>query len=327
MSVAVLLEELRRRDIELRIDGEQLRCSAPAGALGPELREQLRQHKQDILDFLNAAQTLSTQQPAIVPLQPNGDRPAVFGVAGHNGDVFCYRALVEHLGKDQPFFGLQPPGFDGRGQPLNSVDELVAYFAEQIRAFQPGQPYVIVGYCAGGTIAFELARQLCQQGATIRFVALFGSPSPTWYRFLPQLRRTAGEQATRLGNHLQALTSLSWTELRQYIADKWRRRQARGNAERSKAADPVIARRVGVENATLTAVRRYQPGHFAGRLYLILPNRQWGHASDPWMGWPAELATHTEEYCGPDDCKGHEMLLAPNVSPFAEFLRTCLDRL
>ena len=113
-----------------------------------------------ILGFLNSAKVLADQPRAIVPLQPLGTRPPVFAVAGHNGDVFCYRALAQHLGDDQPFFGLQPPGADGQSQPLTSVEDLAAYFASQIRAFQPNGPYLLAGYCAGGTIAFELARQL-----------------------------------------------------------------------------------------------------------------------------------------------------------------------
>ena len=41
MSAAALLSELRRRDIQLRVVGSELCCSAPAGALTPELRAEL----------------------------------------------------------------------------------------------------------------------------------------------------------------------------------------------------------------------------------------------------------------------------------------------
>ena len=113
MNTSAFLETLRKRDIQLWAEGDQLRCSAPPGALSSELREELRQRKPDILKFLDAAASLARQQRAIIPLQPRGARVPVFAVAGHNGDVFCYRALVQHLGDDQPFFGLQPPGLDG----------------------------------------------------------------------------------------------------------------------------------------------------------------------------------------------------------------------
>ena len=121
MSVAPFLVELRSRDIRVWPEGDQLRCSAPAGALTPELREHLRQRKSEIVEFLSAAAATARQQRAIVPLQPRGERVPVFAVGGHNGDVFCYRALAEHLGDDQPFFGLQPPGVDGRKDVLREV--------------------------------------------------------------------------------------------------------------------------------------------------------------------------------------------------------------
>jgi thioesterase domain-containing protein len=95
-----------------------------------------------------------------VPLQANGPRVPVFGVAGHNGDVFCYRILAQCLGEEQPFYGLQPPGLDGEGEPLERVQDLAAYFARQILAFRPAGPCTLAGFCAGGTVAFELAQQL-----------------------------------------------------------------------------------------------------------------------------------------------------------------------
>jgi thioesterase domain-containing protein len=321
MSLTDLLEELRRRDIELRVDGGQLRCLAPAGALGPDLREQVQQSKNDIIEFLNMAQAVASQQPAIVPLQPHGTLPPIFAVAGHNGDVFCYRALAQHLGADQPFFGLQPTGLDGRSQPLTSVEALAAYFAAQIRSFQPDGPCVIAGYCAGGAVAFELAQQLQQQGTSIRLIALFGCHYPHWHHFLPQLRHRLALQTARIRKNWQILATLSLTEYRQYVAQKLEQRKAQQEAEERDAANPLRARRIGVEKATMAAVARYTPGYFAGRVCLLQPNAQWRYANDRQLGWPPTAAETMEEYCGPDDCDGYTMLQAPSAAVFAEFFR------
>src|SRR5205814_2360451 len=178
---------------------------------------ELRQRKPDILKFLDTAESLSRQQRAIVPLQPRGSRAPVFAVAGHNGDVFCYRTLVKYLGEDQPFFGLQPPGLDGQSQPLTRIEDLAAYFADQIKAFQPEGPYVIAGYCAGGATAFELAQQLLRAGSTIEAVALFGAPYATAYRFGSQMRLRLETQWARVSRHVRALASLSGSERRAYI--------------------------------------------------------------------------------------------------------------
>jgi hypothetical protein len=170
------LAKLRERDIQVWAEGDVLRCSAPAGALTDDLRDALQVRKQEILQFLRSAAALAGQQRAIVPLQSHGRRTPVFGVAGHNGDVFCYRALAQLLGDDQPFYGLQPPGLDGHSELIADVESLAAYFAAQIRAFRPDGPYIIAGFCSDGAVAFELAQQLLQAHVTVDFLALFGCP-------------------------------------------------------------------------------------------------------------------------------------------------------
>ena len=317
MSVAAFLAELRSRDIQVWADGDRLRCDAPAGVLPPELRDQLRQRKSDILKFLRSAELLCRQQRAIVPMQPNGERTPIFAVAGHNGDVFCYRALAQHLGGDQPFFGLQPPGLDRRSEPLARVEDLAAYFAGQIRAFRPNGACVIAGYCAGGAIAFELARQLLRHGAAIRLVALFASPFPTSYRLLPRLGQTLRQQARRVRTHACALASRSWEERRLYLSDRVRQRSARRDAIQGAALDPVLVQRAKVEHATLTAVRRYIPGFFAGRVALVLPSREWVRSEGTPLRWRS-VARDAEEYFGPAGCDGINMLGEPYAPAFAE---------
>jgi len=322
--VSALLEELRSRHVQVWADGDQLRCSAPAGVLTPELRAQLRQRKGDILAFLRSAEAFAQQQRAIVPLQPRGPRVPVFAVPGHSGDVFCYRALAQHLGDDQPFFGLQPPGVDGQSEPLTCVEDLAAYFAAQIRAFRPAGPYVIAGYCAGGTIAFAVARHLLQHGAAISFVALFTSPYPTWYRVLPQLRQRFAHQVERVREHARALAPLSYGWHYRDITERLRERKARRDAGRLAAADPVLLLRAKIEAATIVAVRRYTPRHFAGRVRLFLPNKKWLRPGNAMLRW-RPVARDTEEYVGPDGCIGDSMLLEPYVPVIADLFRRCGD--
>jgi len=317
--VSAFLQELRSRDIRVWADGDQLRCTAPAGGLTPELRDQLRERKTDIVQFLRSAQTLALQQRAIVPLQPQGTRAPIFGVPGHNGDVFCYRFLAQQLGDDQPFFGLQPPGVDGQREPLTSIEDLAAYFAAQILAYRPDTPYVITGYCAGGTIAFELARQLLEQGATIHFVALFTSPYPTVYRPGSQLRQRVADKVERVNAHARALLSRSNGERREYIAQRLRDWKARRNAPPA-APDPVEALRAKVQAATIVGLRRYAPRHFDGRLSLFLPNKGWLHTGSPMLRW-RRVARETEQYVGPDSCHGDLMLLEPHVPVIADLFR------
>ena len=320
MSVTAFLTELRGRDIQVWAEGEHLRCTAPAGTLTPQLRDELQRRKSEILEFLRSAEALAQRPRAIVPLERRGTRTPVFAVAGHNGDVFCYRALAQHLGDDQPFFGLEPPGLDGRSEPLTRVEDLAAYFAEQVRAFQPSGPYIIAGFCAGGTVAFELGRQLLQGGASVPFVALFGSPDPSWYRLPSQLGWRLRQQMARVVGHVRAFWSLPSGELGGYIAERRRQRRERRDAAQAAALDPVLVRRAGVERATIAAIRRYRPAPFAGRLSLFLPSQRWLPSATP--VW-ASLARCSDQYVGPPGCDNDTMLREPYAAQFAALFQRC----
>jgi thioesterase domain-containing protein len=327
VNTAAFLATLRGRDIQVWAEGGQLRCSAPPGTLSTEFRDELRQRKSDILKFLDTAQSLARQQRAIIPLQPRGTRTPVFAVAGHNGDVFCYRTLVQYLGDDQPFFGLQPPGLDGQSQPLTCIEDLAAYFAAQIKAFQPEGPYIIAGYCAGGATAFELAQQLLRAGSTVKVLALFGAPYATAYQFRSQMRLRFETQWARVSGHVRALASLSGAQRRAYILEKLKLILPRSDAEskinpatagqKSKISPEVLAQRIKVQRATFVALARYNPSHFAGRLLLLLPCKAWAHSSRKPLRWRS-VAEHVEEHYGPDDCHTDVMLLEPHAAVFAK---------
>jgi thioesterase domain-containing protein len=318
MNAASFLSELRRRDIQVWAVGGELHCNAKAGVLTPELRAQLRQRKAEILKLLASGQTLASQERAIVPLQANGTRTPIFAVPGHNGEVFCYRALARALGDDQPFFGLQPPGLDGAEEPLLRVESIAGYFAAQIRAHQPQGPYIIAGYCAGGTVAYELAQQLSRGGAEISLVALFGSPYPAWFTRSAQLRERLVQRVEWLARLARDLASRPWGS---YFSERLRQRQTRREAEQAAKLDPVLMLRAKVERATVSAVRRYQPRDFAGRVALFLPSTQWTIAQ-PWRS----VAPAGEEYFGPDGCTSAEMLRPPYAGTFAELLDAAIRR-
>lgn len=321
MNVAALLEELHGRGIRVWADGERLRCNAPASELTLELREQLSQRKHDILAFLRSAEELTQRERAIVPLQPRGLRTPIFGVAGHNGDVFCYRFLAQYLGEDQPFYGLQPPGLDGTSPPLERIEELAGYFCAQVKAFRAHQPCVIAGFCAGGAVAFELAQQLQRGGSNVECVALFGTPYPARYRGSVLLRDRFDEHLQRVLTHVNALARGSIAEKREYLLRKLAARKERLRAQAPTGPEQVLMLRARLERATVKALGRYQPAPFAGRICLFLPNPAWiGTRNEP-LRWKT-LGRESAVYFGPDGCASDNMLREKHAPIFAELYRT-----
>ena len=329
MTAADLLAELRKLDVHVVLDGDRLRLNAPVGVLTDERKRDLAQRKPEVIAFLREAQRLAAQQRAIVPLESAGTRKPIFAVAGHNGDVFAYRALAQHLGPDQPFFGLQPPGLEEGGEPLTRVEDIARYFAEQIRAFRPAGPMSIAGYCAGGAIAFELARQLTNSGACITNLILFGAPYCKFYRRLQWTTAVARYYSSRSMMHARTLRAIPVAERASYLAQRASHLAERARVllhrEAEEPSDPVLIRRGAVVEATLAAVRAYSPKPSSSHIDFMIPCESWKHSSTHPLRW-SRLAPSSTVFVGPDDCNGDTMLLPEHAATFAAFVAEAQQR-
>ena len=324
------LAELGRNDIQVWAEGDRLRCNAPAGALTAELRDQLRDRKADLLEFLQTAASAARQQPAVVPLQTRGNRTPAYGIPGHPGDVFAFADLVKHLGNDYPFYGMQPPGLDGKSEPLESVEAIAAYHVDQIQAFQPKGPYIIVGYCGGGAMAYHMTKLLVERGATVSVLAMFGTPYPATLKALPTFLFNVKYWTGRVFLHLREIWKMSsFKERRQYLADRFRARVAQIRKDNEPLPDdPMLKMRAKLSHTTIRAVSRYVPlPGFAGRVCLIVPNKAWLRSGTSPLKW-LKAVPDAEVYFGPDSVDGPHMLMDPDAPAFAELFKThCANEL
>jgi thioesterase domain-containing protein len=113
----------------------------------------------------------------LVALRPGGSRPPLFLVCWEGGRLVGYRDLVKRLPGDLPIYGLRAPRLDRRSAlyPEPRLEELARFFLAEVRRFQPKPPYLLGGYCFGGTLAHEMARQLEAEGQTTAFLGLIES--------------------------------------------------------------------------------------------------------------------------------------------------------
>jgi thioesterase domain-containing protein len=328
VTTADLLAQLRELDVRVSLDGDRLRLNAPVGVLTDDHKRDLVQRKHEVIAFLREAQRLASQQRAIVPLEAAGTRTPIFAVAGHNGDVFAYRALARHLGADQPFFGLQPPGLDEGSEPLTSIEELAGYFAEQIRAVQPAGPVSIAGYCAGGSIAFELAHQLLRSGVAVTNLILFGAPYCTFYRRLQWTVAVLRHFGGRSLMHARVLRTIPVGERSRYLAQRVSQLAEHAASLRQRPAattDPVLVRRAAVVQATLAAARAYVPKPCDIHIDFMLPCASWQRSPTRPLRW-SRFARSTAIFAGPDGCSSDTMLLPENVATFAAFVAQAQTR-
>lgn len=108
----------------------------------------------------------------LVPLRRTGTRPPFFCVAGAGGLALAFLDLAEHLGSDQPFYGLQSRGLERRAIPDYTFRAMVRRYISEIRSVQPTGPYFLGGHSMGAVVALLVAQELQRSGEDVRYLAV-----------------------------------------------------------------------------------------------------------------------------------------------------------
>jgi len=100
-----------------------------------------------------------------------GSKPGLFCLPGQGGEMTAYLRTVEHFSGDRPIYGLPSPAFIGGTEGI-TMEEIAALHVQTICALQPEGPYHVFGFCFGGLLAFETARQLREAKQEVGFVGV-----------------------------------------------------------------------------------------------------------------------------------------------------------
>jgi len=220
------------------------------------------------------------------------------------GNVFTDLGdLVRYLGSDQPVYGLQ----DGIHNPSH-VAAMAAHYLEEIRTVQLEGPYLLVGICSGGVVAFEMAQQLHAQGQRVSLLALV-EPTPPYARSLGSYVHLAGFAFGRLLRRLgrSAQVSQEWATERglfvrlklKLVANQW-------------------------------ALRQYIPRLYPERIHLFLTAESLASGQSPRLGWRAFAVAGVEVHEIPGT---HNTITGLDDTPIepahmqalAERLKVCID--
>ncbi len=109
---------------------------------------------------------------SLVTLQPEGSLRPLFCLHGWGGMVYIFLDLARALAPERPVYGLQAVGLDGSVPRHRSVEQMAGHYAQEIRSVQPDGPYNLIGYSAGGWIAYAVAQELQRQGQQARLHVL-----------------------------------------------------------------------------------------------------------------------------------------------------------
>ncbi len=145
----------------------------------------------------------------LVPIQTNGNAPPVFAVPGAGGNVLSLHPLSRTLGMQQPFYGLQAVGLDGRALPLSSVEKTAQANVTALRTVQPHGPYILIGHSYGGVVAYEMARILLDDGEQVSSLILLDSLAPSLIQ-----EKSVSDDATQLFEACMTIANLYAADLR-----------------------------------------------------------------------------------------------------------------
>ncbi len=256
--------------------------------------------------LLEHADTRGSPELVVVQRGEPGVTPFAMVHGDLTGGGFYCRRLAEAAGPAQPVFSI-PPCPDDTLETL-TIQGMARRHLEALRREQPAGPYQLGGYCIGGLVAFEMARQLRAAGEEIDLLVLVdAAASNRRYRWAAPLVRlisqtTAWNPVDRMDRFAYIMRRLrlasrlppaSWMAYMAGVPFRVSMRRVRGFARRlgwlaeAPAADP------GGSSAALKAMRAhhtramytYFPGSFDRPIELVLPVGERRSATDPTRGW------------------------------------------
>ncbi len=259
---------------------------------------------------------------SLVPIREGGSRPPLFLVHGAEGNVLIYRRLAHHLGPDQPVYGLQSLGLGADGEVARSFEDMAVEYIREIRSLQPEGPYLLGGYCLGGTLALEMARQLRSQGETVALIALLETYNARAIGGVPSRAVRTCRAAQNLGYHVGNFSRIRAAGRWAFLREKYRVLTARTRVWLASRFRKRSYSHLMVRRANDHAERAYLPARYDGRVALFRPETHFWRLDDPKFGW-GDLHENLDVYTLPFYPRG--MLVEPFVQTLARRLDEAIE--
>lgn len=230
---------------------------------------------------------------SLVPIRPEESRIPLFLIHAAGGNLLVYDELAKHLGPDQPVYGFQSRGLDGKQLLHPTLEAMATAYRIEIQRFQPQGPYLLGGYCMGGTIALEIATQLIELGEEVAMVSLLDCHN--WANVArPSIFGTLRYNWQKACFHLLNLFSLNAENRKRFLRGKIGELNRRksvwyGNLQKKKNVgetelDQATALAAVWANNDRVATE-YQPRTYPGKINQFLPKTNYSHLQDQDVGW------------------------------------------
>jgi thioesterase domain-containing protein/acyl carrier protein len=261
----------------------------------------------------------------LVRLRSAGTRPPLVCVHELESDPFLFAALAQRLPSDQPVHALRFPAGEKVERVPRTLSALAARYLADLEAVAPG-PIALVGFCFGGVVALEMARQRAAAGRPVTHVALlnvtaYDLPALVSARARARFRRRWGARLRYLRNKPDRWR---WIErrLKRVAGDlAWRAVLPVALA----GAAPASPASEALTHAVLrSAFRRHVARPYERDVGLALAAETLPlYADDPGEAWIGVARGRVDITLFPHD--GYAMLQEPEVIRLAAWLERALE--
>jgi amino acid adenylation domain-containing protein len=278
---------------------------------------------------------------ALVSLQPLGNKTPIFCTHAIGTSVQFYRQLVEYLGKEHPFYGLQSRFLQQSEKNENiTLEDMAGFYIQEIQTIQPKGPYLLGGFSFGGIVVYEMAQQLLNSGHEVALLAIFDTSAPDarqrldyqkqllkhWHNFRDFGIDYAQKKAL---NQIKFRTLQAKTLLKQRLHAIKKVENIDIKSEKTKKEDIQAyfeARLKRIEKLHLKTLNEYVFKPYGGELTLFRSLVRPDNTSDVWdetLGW-SNLVTGKLKIL---DIPGshHQIFDEPYVQTLAEKMSLCLE--
>lgn len=269
--------------------------------------------------------------PVVVPLKSGGASKPLYLLPSIGRELFDWKDLIASFVDDRPIHGIQEVGEAETLDDCARLEDLAGAYVETLRRFQPSGPYHLVGYSFGGTLAFEIARQLWEAGAEVGLLAIIDSPpgrasrerraSPS-QRFLAA---AANFPRWVVGDLMQTTPKAVVERTRRWLSARLRRRPGSIGARPALVdifnPDGIPGEFWRRMDASLRLVTAYRPQPFPCEVCLFRATiRPLTHGFESDLGWGPFATAGVRVHAIP----GHHgnVLRPPRVAAIADAIRS-----
>ncbi len=102
----------------------------------------------------------------------------IFFIHAGNGEAEVFIDLCDNLSVDYYMWGIRADRLDNYSPKNIKLEEIAKKYVQKIESVQKEGSYNIIGWCIGGSIAFEIALQLEKRGKELSFFGMINSFAP-----------------------------------------------------------------------------------------------------------------------------------------------------